>query len=210
MKLVLCDDHDMFLNALMTVLRGMGREIQAVSQDADQVVDLVVQYQPEVCVLDVKLPGRSGIDAAAQIRDRAPDVKLLLLTGAATEAVWNAYDCRVVDGVVNKVCAIEVLQTSISRVARGERVVEGWLRPPEPTEPTDARHGGPLTDRERQVLELLADGASTQRIADELDVSGNTVRTHVQHLLRKLGVHHRGKAVSQAVEMELLEPRAAR
>ncbi len=204
MRLVLCDDHDMFLDALMTALTYLGREIQAVSQRADEVVDLVVEHQPEVCLLDVMFTVGSGLDAAVLIRERAPAVKVLLLTGAATDEVWDAYDRRVVDGVVNKVCDIDVLQASISRVAGGERVVEGWTRPaqaPGPEEDTQT-----LTGRERQVLALLVDGATTGLIADELGISGNTVRSHVQNVLNKLGVHNRSKATRMALSRHLLEP----
>jgi DNA-binding NarL/FixJ family response regulator len=71
MRLVLCDDHDMFLDALMTALTGLGREIQAVSQHADEVVDLVVQHQPEVCLLDVMLGcGRGQGPASHRCRER--------------------------------------------------------------------------------------------------------------------------------------------
>jgi two-component system, NarL family, nitrate/nitrite response regulator NarL len=205
MRLVLCDDHDMFLDALMAALTSHGRQIQAVSQHVDQVVDLVVQHQPEVCLLDVVFGcGGSGLVAAASIRDRAPEVKVLLLTGAANDEVWAAYDRHVVDGVVNKVCDLEVLQTSINRVARGERVVEGWFRPLPPE--GSRMEVDCLTERERQVLELLVDGAGTAVIADELGISANTVRTHVQNLLHKLGVHDRTKATRMALSRHLLDP----
>jgi DNA-binding NarL/FixJ family response regulator len=208
MSLVLCDDHDMFLEALVTALTRLGQEIDAVSQQPDQVVDLVVQHQPEVCVLDVMFAGFSGLDAAARIRDRAPEVKVLLLTGAATDEVWRAYDGRVVDGVVNKVCDIDVLQSSINRVADGERVVEGWSRQPAlesaPDWPAET-----LSEREQQVLDLLVQGATTEMIAVDLGVSTNTVRTHVQNLLRKLGVHGRAKAVSMAVSGQIADTRVA-
>jgi DNA-binding NarL/FixJ family response regulator len=206
MRLVLCDDHDMFLEALMTALTRLGRDIQAISQHAEQVVDLVVEHQPEVCLLDVMLAAGSGLDAAAGIRDRAPAVKVLLLTGAATDEVWQAYDRRVVDGVVNKVCDIDVLQDSISRVASGERVVEGWDPRTPPHSSTAPDRALALTEREHQVLELLVDGATTQRIGYALGISGNTVRTHVQNVLRKLGVHDRSKATRLALAWRLVEP----
>lgn len=198
MSLVLCDDHDMFLESLVTALTGVGEEIDAVSQHADEIVDLVVEHQPDVCVLDVMFTGSPRLDAAELIRDRAPAVKLLLLTGNATREVWRAYDARVVDGVLNKVCDIEVLQSTINRVAGGERVVEGWARGATDFR-DDGAEGAALTERECQVLDGLIDGASTQAIADELGISTNTVRSHIQNLLRKLGVHGRGKAVNMAL-----------
>ena len=208
MRLVLCDDHGVFLGALVTALTHLGREVRAVSVRADQVADLVVEHQPEVCLLDVMFKGTARLDAAAQVRHRAPHVKILLLTGAATPEVWDAFERQKVDGVVNKLCGMDVLHRSITRVARGERVVEGWPQH-QHSGPDDYAPAEDLSGRERQVLELLVEGASTQKIADQLGVSGNTVRTHVQNLLHKLGVHDRTKAVSTALAMNLLEPRAA-
>ena len=202
MRLVLCDDHNMFLDALMTALTQLGLEIQAITRHADQVVPLVIKHQPEVCLLDVMFQSGSGLDSAALIRERAPRVKVLLLTGAATDEVWQAYDQRVVDGVVNKVCDITVLQASINRVANGDRVVAGWSQPSTSGEPRG--EADTLTCRERQVLELLVDGATTPLIAGELGISDNTVRTHVQNILHKLGVHDRSRATRMALSMRLL------
>lgn len=204
MRLVLCDDHNMFLDALMTALTRLGLKIQAVTRHVDQVVPLVVEHQPDVCLLDVAFQGGSGLESAALIRDRAPQVKVLLLTGAATDEVWQAYDRRVVDGVVNKVCDINVLQRSINRVANGERVIEGWPLPSPSVE--HQREADTLTGRERQVLELLVDGATTPLIAGELGITDNTVRTHVQSILHKLGVHDRSRATRMALSMRLLGP----
>lgn len=203
MRLVLCDDHNMFLDALRRALTQLGQEIQAVTPHADKVLPLVIEHQPEVCLLDVMFQSGSGLDSAALIRDQAPQVKVLLLTGAATDDVWQAYDRRVVDGVVNKVCDINVLQTSINRVANGDRVAAGW-QSSTCGEPRD--EGDSLTPRERQVLELLVDGATTPLIAGELGISDNTVRTHVQNILHKLGVHDRSRATRMALSMRLPGP----
>ena len=202
MRLVLGDDHGMFLEALRSALTFLGHEIVAVSQDAEQVVELVSRYQPDVCVLDVAFPASSGLEAAETIRLQEPGVNLLLLTGSATPAVWEAYDSFVVDGIVNKTCDIEVLDTAIRQVEKGERAVEGWTREPSRLHPAHTQLGR-LTDRERQVLDFLVQGASTTKIATELGVSANTVRTHVQNVLHKLGVHGRGKAARLAVDSAL-------
>jgi two-component system nitrate/nitrite response regulator NarL len=201
MRLVLCDDHDMLLEALTTVFTRLGWEVQAVCRRADEVADLVVEHQPDVLVLDVMLGSASGLEAAAVTRERAPQVKLLLLTGCTTDQVWRAFERGTVDGLVSKGCGIDVLERSIRRVAGGQRVVEGWAEPAlRPAGRTPS-----LTSRERQVLELLVQGATTRGIAESLGVSGNTVRTHVQNLFQKLGVHGRAKAVNLAVAAQLFD-----
>lgn len=198
MRLVLCDDHGMFLDALTSALARRGHEILAVSQDPERLVDMVAEHQPDVCVLDVAFTGSSGIDAAAALRRREPAAAILLLTGTITEAVWQAYEAMIVDGIVNKACDIDVLQAAISRIGKRERVVEGWTRLPARARPAAQRQLESLTNREREVLEFLVGGASTETIALQLGVSSNTVRTHVQNVLHKLGVHGRGKAAMLA------------
>jgi DNA-binding NarL/FixJ family response regulator len=154
-------------------------------------------------VLDVSFGGRPRIDAARGIRVARPDTAVLLLTGADSPDVWEAFQDRVVDGVVTKGCDVEVLDRSIRRVLGGERVLEGWDRVPDP--PAHADDGiEELTDREREILRLIVQGVSTQMMADSLGVSSNTVRTHVQNVLRKLRVHHRGKAARYAVDSGLV------
>jgi DNA-binding NarL/FixJ family response regulator len=192
----------MFLDALVCALSARGHQILAASGDPEDAVELVLLHRPDLCVLDVGFAGRSGLDAVADIRRADSDTSILLLTGAATDAVWLAYDNFAVDGVVNKVCDISVLEAAINRITAGDRIVEGFRRRAAP------RHtfprAGALTRREQQVLELLVKGASTETIATEMGVSGNTVRTHVQNVLHKLGVNGRGKAAQVAVERALV------
>lgn len=203
MRLVACDDHGLFLEALVMVLTELGHEVVASTDCLDEAVSQTVSKQPDVCLLDVAFGGRPRVDAASLIRRHDPQVGLLLLTGMASEDVWTAYDAGVVDGVVNKVCGISVLDAAIRAVASGERVVEGFARRPGPPVLHPQPRPDRLTEREREVLRLLTRGVSTVQMASELGVSVNTVRTHVQNVLHKLGVNGRSKAVHLALSMDL-------
>jgi len=200
MRLVLCDPHTMFMDALNAGLARRGHLVVADSDDPDEVVDLVVQHEPDVCVLDPGPDSGTVVETAAQVRERAPGVKVVLLTGEATEDVWLAFETGLVAGVVNKACDIGVLNRAIERVVAGERVLERFTRP------AVARTAGPpgltrLSSRERAVVSLLVSGASTEEMASELGVSTQTVRTHVQSVLRKFCVNSRSRAVSIAVDL---------
>ncbi len=199
MKLVLCDPHTMFMDALNAGLARRGHLVVANSDDADELVELVTHHEPDVCVIDLNPDNGSLLETAARIREGAPGVRVVLLTGEAGEDVWMAFETGLVDGVVNKACDITVLNRAIERVMAGERVLERFTRPPV------NRSGTPgltrLSSRERAVVSLLVSGASTEEMAVELGVSTQTVRTHVQSVLRKFCVNSRSRAVSIAVDL---------
>ncbi len=209
MRLTLCDDHGLFVDALATALRCRGHEILAVTHDAESVVDLAARQRPDVWVLDVSFPRSSGLAAAASIRERQPETCLLLLTASAGNEVWDAFDSRLVDGLVSKSCDLDRLDSSIRRVVGGERLVEGYARTSGNTSGGRLRYTQvePLTSREKEVLRLIVQGASTEMMTASLGVSGNTVRTHVQNVLRKLNVHHRAKAAQRGIELNLVDVR---
>jgi two-component system nitrate/nitrite response regulator NarL len=198
MRLAVADDHRMFLDALCAGLVVQGHDVVGSSDQLEGLVDLVVGWQPDLCLFDVDFGGGSVMPTVGAIRERNPDIFVLLLTGAATPEVWSAYERRVVDGVVNKLCDLSLVSRAIDRVGAGERVVERFVpslrrrRPPEPVAPS-------LSSRERAVMELLVGGASTLEMSVALGITTHTVRTHVQSVLRKLGVNSRAKAASLGV-----------
>ena len=208
MRLLLGDDHRMFLDALRSGLALRGHEVVGATEHLDALVDLVEWLHPDVCVLDVDFGGRSVLEPAATIRQQHPGVGLLLLSGAANSEVWLAFEQRLVDGVVSKLCDLSLLNRAIERVHAGGRVVEGLTRPTTPR-----RSFGDttrLSARERAIVSLLTRGASTEEMATELGVSTHTVRTHVQSVLRKLGVNSRAKAATLFASMEPTDPVDAR
>ena len=203
MSLVICDDHEMFLDALRQALVGRSHEIAATTGDPTEVSQLVDQYAPSLALLDVHLPGLTGVDLARELRKRHRGIRIVLLTGSNEDWVHRAYQDRVVDGLIAKNTDVRTLDRNLRLVLGGERVLVGWS-----TSCAAAVRGATavdrLTVRERQVLLLIADGETTDAIAGRLGVSTNTVRTYVAGVLRKLGVHQRTKAAHAAVQLGLV------
>lgn len=198
MRLLLCDDHCLFSDSLGRALAARGHEIVMITADPVRCVDELCRSTPLVCLLDVTLADVSGLDVAATIRRRAPETLIVLTTGMDADTIWAALDAGLADGAVSKDCDVDTICRVLQRVARGERAVEGWSRPV-PRKVESAHSGAALTARETEILQLLVEGTTTVEMAERLGLSQNTVRSHVQNLLRKLDVHGRGKAAHMAV-----------
>lgn len=201
MRVLLCDDHELFLVALSTTLARRGHEVVAALTEGGPVPELVETAYVECLVLDLDLAGQSGLDVAEAVRERCPEVAVLLLSGTDEPAAWDAFDRGVVDGLVSKMCAIDVLEQTMERLHRGERVVQGWNRA---APARSVQIVEPLTSREREVLDLILAGATTKAMSQTLGVSTHTVRSHVQNVMRKLEVHHRTMAAQRAVQLGLV------
>ncbi len=193
----------LFLETLSRALLGRGDVVLGASRDPLEAADLVCLHRPDACMLDAT-EDPAWLAAAHTMRRRAPDVKLLVLCAESPEPVRRAYIDEVVDAAVERGCTFDQLDAALFRAVLGLRCLSEVARTPAlDTGPTTL-----LTVRERQVLERLAGGATTCAIAEALDVSPHTVRTHVQTAMRKLEVHGRGKAVSVALARNLVEARA--
>jgi two-component system, NarL family, nitrate/nitrite response regulator NarL len=200
MRVVLGDDHVMFRDALADALRSAGHDIVGVGAGSRSVIEQIIKHQPDVCLFDAfqSDPGRP--DLPEHLAEQGRGTPVILLTAAAASAVWSAVDAKVVAGAVSKHLELDVVETVMRRVLAGECAVEGWPRP------TSAQRNQPtwsesLTSREQEVLSFIVEGASTTSIATALGVSTNTVRTHVQNVLHKLGVNCRSKAARVAIDL---------
>lgn len=199
-SLVLYDDQRMFCSALASTLDDASHNVLVVVEPDDGVVAAVQASQPDVCVMDVTVDDdkKSGLFTA--VKTHCPSTRVLLLTCRDDADLWRAYDDGLVDAVVSKSHGLDTIRTAIDRVALGERFALSSARPPAP--PGAVPTG--LTQREREILRLLARGATTHQIMEALTISRNTVRSHVQHLLDKLHAHTRAQAVQVAVTTHLL------
>jgi DNA-binding NarL/FixJ family response regulator len=201
MRLLVCDDHEMFLGALVEALDVLGHRVVGRTHDPSAVPALVCEHRPDVLILDVDIDGTSGVDVAGEVRALPFPTAVLLLTASTEDWVREAYDDGRVDGLVNKSSALHGLDGALTRVHRGERPLVAWPSGPPPSVGRTALDL--LTQREREVLMLLLDGVSTAGMAERLHVSVNTVRSHVRNILRKLGVRHRTGAANAAFELGL-------
>ncbi|MDX6325008.1 MAG: hypothetical protein QOK15_1362 [Nocardioidaceae bacterium] len=199
MRLLLCDDHELFLGALAQAFSMRGHVVVAATTTSLEALDVAATEELDCCVLDLDLHGESGLTLAAELRRVNPRLPVVILSAASAAEAWSAYGVRGVQGMVSKECALDLLERTMRRVVGGERVIEGWA-PVCTSSPSQVES---LTDREREVLMMLVDGKSTAAMSDALAVSVYTVRTHVQNVLRKLGVQHRTMAVQRAVDLGL-------
>lgn len=205
--LVVGDDHKVFLDALSVVLSQHGYAI-TVTHTVPETAAAVARQRPDVCLIDRHFGGDDSVGAIETMIDSSPDTKVLVLSAdPETEGILAALRAGA-SGYLHKTRGVTALTAAISRVLRGEVVVDVPKAPARrrPAATADAqRLASYLTGRERQCLELLVEGLDTSAMARKLGVSRATVRTHVQSLLTKLGVHSRLEAASFAVRHGLLD-----
>ena len=201
MEIILCDDHQIVALSLVALFEAYGHAVVAVAVAPADLSELVDRHEPDVCVLDLHYDGTPGVAASlAAIESCAGRTDLVVVTGNVDARVRRAALAAGASAVVSKATSGESLVA----------LVEGRLAEPAPLTPVaPATNRYFLTPRESQVLRSLADGDSTDRMAVRLDMSSATVRSHVQSLLIKLGVHNRTAAVAVG-HREGLVPRRRR
>ncbi len=205
--LVIGDDHSVFLDAMSAVLIQRGYQV-TVARTVRDTIESVRRKQPDVCLIDRHFAGESGISAIGPMLAASGRTKILVLSADPdTEGIRQALQAGA-SGYLHKTRGVSALTRAIDRVQRGEVVVD--VPKPRPARergrPDEAqRLAGFLTGRERECLGLLVEGLDTSGIATKLGVSAATVRTHVQSVLTKLGVHSRLEAASYAVRYGLLD-----
>jgi two-component system, NarL family, nitrate/nitrite response regulator NarL len=206
-RLVIGDDHSVFLDAMSAVLVQRGYQVTVARSVADT-IESVRLKQPDVCLIDRHFAGDDGIDAIAEMIAVSPHTKVLVLSADPdTEGILQALNVGAA-GYLHKTRGVSALTGAIERVLRGEVVVDvpkGTRKRQAPQHDDAHRLAALLTPRELECLALLVEGLDTSGIATKLGVSPATVRTHVQSLLTKLGVHSRLEAASFAVRYRLLD-----
>lgn len=209
LEVVLGDDHTVFLDALTTLLVHLGHRVPATAANEPRLLEAVGLYQPDVCVLESQLPDGSGVEIISALLAASPQTKVVLLTSDHDpETMHRAVQLGAL-GYVHKTRGVAVLLDVLGRVMAGEIVIEGSFFRAETAVrslPTDVRRlAAYLTHRELETLGLLVAGAGTATIARRLNVSTTTVRSHIQAVLTKLGVHSRLEAVALAVRFGLVD-----
>jgi DNA-binding NarL/FixJ family response regulator len=205
-RVIVVDDHDLVVYALTRLLSGEdGIDVVASTGNADEVLGLVDTHDVDVVVLDRRLEGGvDAIDLIPRLHATAPDLKVLVLSGTSDEhAIARAVTAGCHGYLAKDEPSSEIVR-AVRAVAAGEHVfapavIAGVLR----NRSADPSQG--LSPREVEVLQLLARGRSTNEIAEALFVSVNTVRNHVNNVMRKLDVHSRLEAVSEGVKLGLIE-----
>lgn len=200
MRIVICDDHELLVEALSVALTDRGHDVVGSTTTLSNLVDLLAATLPDVCLLDLGLPLGDPLDLLPSIRTAAPDTAVVILSASVEEGIVLRALSAGAAGFVPKARPVSALCDALDVVAMGQLALEpgllaSALRPAPPVEDPMWLLGF-LTGREWQVLRCLADGMSNREIAATLGVSPGTSRTHVQHVLAKLGVTSRLKAAA--------------
>ena len=192
-RIVIAEDQSMLLGALGSLLDlEEDMEVVAKAKNGEEAITLVNQHNPEICIMDIEMPLKNGLDAALELKDHP--CKIIILTTFArsgyVERVHNVLD----GGYLLKDSPSEELANSIRIIMDGRRIYA-----PELVDMafTDVN---PLTERETQVIELIADGKNTKQIASELFITNGTVRNYISIILDKLEVTNRIEAISRFKE----------
>ncbi len=212
-RVFLADDHRLFRQGVASLLED-APDIEVVGEAADgpTAVRLVSELEPDVVLMDVHMPGLNGTEATRAILHKCPRMRVVMLTvSEEDEDLFEAVRAGACGYLLKNVDADELVE-AIRHVARGEAV----LSPPmtarlmsgfrEAESRSTAADGPALTERELDILRLLARGATNREIARSLVLSEHTVKTHVHHILEKLGAENRAQAVARAVHLGLIPP----
>ncbi len=211
--LLIVDDHRMFAESLARLLSDDdGIEVLGIAGSAMEAIDMAGGLRPRVVLMDYHLPDRDGVAAAAVIRDRNPEVMVVMLTGSSDDAILLAAIDAGCSGFLTKDRAAAEVAEAVRAAAAGEALISPAVlsRLLPKLARTQRAIGDDLSDREREILELLARGWTNKVIASELFLSVNTIRNHVQSVLAKLDAHSKLEAVSTAVREGIIDyPKSA-
>lgn len=205
-RVLLVDDHAVVRKGLRALLdREPGIEVAGEAADGDEAVRVVGRLRPDVILMDLEMPAMGGTEATRRIAEQHPDTRIVVLTSHAREEdVFPALKAGA-HGYLLKHSAPEDVLRAIDQAARGETVLHPaiarmvWQELHRPPQAKQQATADPLSERELEVLRLLARGMSNQEIADTLIVGAATVRSHVSSILRKLQLASRTQAALYAL-----------
>jgi len=196
LRILIADDHEVARKGIRVILESQaGWEVCCEAGDGRKAVELVLQSRPDVMLLDIGMPNLNGLDAARQILAVMPDARILILTLHDSEQAVREVLAAGARGFLLKsdagrdlVAAVEALQNrrTFFTFKVAQMMLDGYLRPQEVSENSEQQL---LTPREREVIQLVAEGKTTKEIATALSLSVKTAETHRTNLMRKLDLH---------------------
>ena len=200
MRIVVCDDHRLLLEALAHALAKRGFTVEAATLHPAEAVAAVKLYNPDLLLIDLTFPDGNGLDAASEVVAQHPRTRVVVLTGSDdASAVLEAARIGVA-GFIRKDQRLSAIVEALGRAASGESWMDASvirrLRSARPASPAARSPLDELTRQERIVLGMLQEGLSTAEIVARMGIGNSTVRSHIQAILTKLGVHSRLQAVA--------------
>ncbi|MBM3876527.1 MAG: response regulator transcription factor [Verrucomicrobia bacterium] len=215
LKILIADDHDVVRRGLKSLLEDVpGWEVCAEANNGRMALERVKQHKPNVAIMDVTMPDLNGLEATRQIRKQHPDTEVLVLTMHESEQIAHEVLKAGARGYILKSDAGRDLVKAVEAVSRkqaffttrvSQMVSESNLR--EGLGAVEASDiGSRLTPREREIVQLLAEGKSNKEVASALNISVKTVETHRTNIMRKLRFHSVGELVRYAVRNNIVAP----
>jgi DNA-binding NarL/FixJ family response regulator len=200
---LLADDHEVVREGLrLALLRSPQIRVVGEAADGETAIALTERRRPDVVVMDLRMPGMDGIEATEEIMRRVPEARVLIFTAYSERALLQRGLESGARGYILKEAPHETLLRAIEKVAAGETFVDPALM----AALTQSRGGTDvLTAREREILQLLADGLSNADVAAQLFISQETVKSHVRHILTKLEADTRTQAVAIALRDAMID-----
>ncbi|SDQ08040.1 two component transcriptional regulator, LuxR family [Virgibacillus subterraneus] len=192
-RIVIAEDQGMLLGALGSLLDlETDMEVVGKAKNGEEAISIVKEQQPDICIMDIEMPIKSGLDAAEELKDEP--CKVIVLTTFARTGYFERARKAKVSGYLLKDSPSEDLASSIRTIMEGRRIYA-----PELVDMAYEKEN-PLTEREEQVVKLVAEGKNTKEIANELFLTNGTVRNYVSVILDKLEVSNRIEAISKVKE----------
>ncbi len=213
-SILLVDSNGLLRQGLRSLLDSSGEfNVVGEARDGIEALQGALAHAPELMLIDSHLPGMCGIETVAQVKRRAPQIRIVMLSDAITDDCVRESLSAGADGYVLKSVSFEELLGALRCVASGKRylspaisslLVEGYLNP----ESADANELGrvaKLTARERSILQLIAEGRTNRATAEYLSVSQKTVEKHRANLMRKIGVHNATELMIAAIDLGIVD-----
>jgi two-component system response regulator NreC len=207
-RVVLADDHVLVRQSLKSLLEREGFQVVAEASDGHEALRFVQSLKPDIAIMDISMPILNGLEAARQMALSSPHAKIILLTQHLEEQYLSeALEAGVKGYVLKSQVASDLLQ-ALRQVSRGgsylSPAVSGAVMEAYRSKSPD--HKDPLTSRERQVLQLIAEGKSTKEAAVLLGISTKTAESHRTRLMQKLDIHETASLVLYAVRRGIVQP----
>jgi DNA-binding NarL/FixJ family response regulator len=211
MRVLVADDHSLFRDGIISLLEAVGFEVVGQAGDGQAAVEAALRLRPDLVLLDITMPQLSGLEALRLIKRELPETQVVMLTVSHDDAdLSEAVESGALGYLLKNLSADQFFEM-LDGLQRGEaamtrqtttRLIKGLADlPPQRAEPVES-----LTEREIELLRLVAEGMTNKAITQTLSISENTVKYHIRNILQKLGVQNRTEAVTHAIRAGLLDP----